>query len=148
SVVLTLSGTNILCNGASTGVTTAIVTGGTAPYTYNWSGGQTTSSVSSLSAGTYSITILDNGGCTATAGITLTQPTAIGITISSVTNVACSGNTGKIVANSATGGVSPYTYSWSPSGGTNLTATGLSAGTYTLTAKDHNGCSVTVSATV
>ena len=145
------SQTNVLCNGSSTGSITAnAATGGTAPYTYNWTpSGGTNPTASNLSAGTYTITATDNNGCTATASATITQPTALSISIASQTNVLCNGSsTGSATANAATGGATPYTYNWTPSGGTNLTASNLSAGTYTITATDNNGCIATASATI
>ncbi len=144
------SHTNVLCNGNSTGSATAnAATGGTAPYTYNWTpSGGTNLTASNLSAGTYTITATDNSGCTGTASVTITQAAPIAITIASQTNIQCSGGSGTIVANPASGGTAPYTYSWSPSGGTNLTISNLSAGSYTITATDNNGCTASASATI
>jgi hypothetical protein len=145
------SQTNVLCNGGNTGSATAnTATGGTSPYTYNWTPtGGTNLTASNLSAGTYTITATDNGGCTATASVTISQPVnALGITIASQTNIQCFGGTGSAIANAATGGTSPYTYNWTPSGGTNLAASNLSAGSYTITATDNNGCTATASVTI
>jgi len=140
---------NVTCDGQSNGNATATVSGGIAPYTYNWSIGSSTVSTSNptgpiLSAGTYVLTVTDSAGCSETAGITIAQPNAISITIDSVVNVTCSG-LGSVTANPATGGTPPFTYAWTPSGGTNLTATGLSAGSYTITATDIRGCTGSLS---
>ena len=92
---------------------------GTAPYTYSWSTtpSQTSQTATGLSAGTYSVTVIHNAGCAVTAAVVVTQPPALAISISSVTNIACSGGIGgKAIANAATGGVSPYTYNSTPSG--------------------------------
>jgi SprB repeat/Secretion system C-terminal sorting domain len=145
------SHTNVGCRGNFTGSATANTpTGGTAPYTYNWtpSGGNALTA-SSLGAGTYTITATDNHGCTATASATITQPAAgVTISIASQTNILCNGGTGSITANSAVGGVPPYTYNWTPSGGTNLVASNLSAGTYNIIVTDNSGCGETATATI
>ncbi|MGE7523233.1 MBG domain-containing protein, partial [Pedobacter suwonensis] len=72
---------------------------------------------------------------------TITQPTAITATTSQ-TNVACNGASNGSASVTASGGAGSYTYSWSPSGGTAATATGLSAGTYTCTITDANNCQI------
>ncbi len=142
-----ISPLNVSCYGG-TGSATVTSSGGNAPYTYSWSGGAGTNlTASNLSPGTYSITVTDNGGCTATSSTTITQPASpLGITISTVQNAACS--PGAIIANMATGGVSPYTYAWIPSGGNRLSATNLSAGVYSIIAVDNNGCTAITSATI
>ncbi len=137
----------VTCNGGTNGNATATVQGGNSPYTYKWANSSSTVSTSNptgpiLSAGTYTLTITDKIGCTTTATVTITQPTAVAVSIASHINSSCSTG-GSATANAATGGSSPYTYVWSPSGGTNLTASGLSAGTYTITATDNHGCTGT-----
>ncbi len=140
---------NVSCNGGTGSATANAATGGISPYTYSWSpSGGTNLTASSLSAGTYTIKVTDNNGCTSTASLTITQPNVLAITIASHNNVLCHGGTGSITANTPTGGTSPYTYTWTPSGGTNITASGISAGTYTITVKDNHGCSATASATI
>jgi hypothetical protein len=144
--------TNISCNGGNTGSITAnAATGGTFPYTYAWipSGGNGLTA-SSLTANTYTITVTDNHGCTASASVAITQPaSALGVTIASHTNILCNGNnTGSITANAATGGTLPYTYAWTPSGGNGLTASNLTASTYTITTTDNNGCTASASVAV
>jgi len=131
------SQTNILCNGASTGSAEVSVNGGTPAYTYSWSNGQSTSSATGLSAGNYTATITDANGCTSTGTVAITEPTAL--TASVTTNTAtCLTSNGNVSA-SASGGIPGYIYSWS-GGQTTSTATGLFAGTYTITVTDANGC--------
>jgi len=142
--------TNVSCNGGSDGSASSTIGGGTIPYSYSWTNGGTNSSTTGLTAGTYTLTVTDNNACTSTATVTITQPiAAVGITIASQTDEPCNGGTtGSATANAATGGTSPYSYSWTPSGGTNLTASNLSAGTYTITTTDNNGCTASAAATI
>src|SRR6185312_1908222 len=136
----------IRSNGAgcadTAGSATSFARGGAIPYTYSWSSGATTATASNLSAGTYSVTITDRNGCTSsvsvTVGVSGPAPTI------AIVNDSCNGKSdGSATITNITGGVSPYTYSWAPSGGTTNSATSLSAGTYTLTIKDAGGCSGT-----
>jgi large repetitive protein len=132
------------CHG-STGMASLGVKYGTAPYTYNWSPAISSSaSATNIMAGTYTVTIKDAHSCSALLTFTVTQPAALNITIASHSNGSC-GSTGSATANPATGGSSPYTYSWAPGGYTTLTISGLSANTYTVTATDNNGCSASSS---
>ncbi|MFS0491569.1 T9SS type A sorting domain-containing protein [Leadbetterella byssophila] len=142
--------THVYAFGAATGSATVVVHGGTAPYTYSWSGSaSTTATASNLAAGTYAVTVTDANGCTTSQSFTITQPaSALQASISAQTNVSCNGGTNGSATVTATGGTAPYTYSWSPTGGTNATASGLSAGTYTVTVTDANGISTTTSATI
>src|SRR6185312_916523 len=143
---LTTSQTNITCNGQANGTATANPSP-VGAYTYSWSTvpPQTNQTATGLSAGTYTVTVV-NGGCTVTASVTITQPPAINI-VNAVTNPLCNGSLGKIVA-TVTGGTPAYTYAWTPSGGTGATASNLSAGCYTLTVTDANGCVQTASACI
>uniref|UniRef100_UPI003A8D8877 SprB repeat-containing protein n=1 Tax=Flavobacterium alkalisoli TaxID=2602769 RepID=UPI003A8D8877 len=149
------SQTNVACYGGSTGMLSVTASGGTPNYTYAWSNGSTTTNTSSttnsinfLTAGTYSVTITDGNGCTATANATITQPTSALTATTSKTDVSCNGGTNGTASVSVSGGTSTYSYSWAPSGGTNATATGLAAGTYTCTITDANSCQITRSVTV
>lgn len=76
--------------------------------------------------------------------------TASGIIFASSdsTGATCNGDSNGTATTNLSGGVSPYTYLWTPSAQTNQTATGLSAGTYTITVKDANGCTSSESVTV
>ncbi|HRJ37737.1 MAG TPA: SprB repeat-containing protein, partial [Flavobacteriales bacterium] len=141
--------TNILCNGATTGSATVTAGGGVAPYTYSWSpSGGTAATASGLAAGAYTVTVTGVGGCTATASVTLTQPAALTSSITASTNISCNGGNNGSATVTAGGGSAPYTYSWSPSGGTAATASGLTAGAYTVTVTDNNGCTRTSSVTL
>ncbi len=65
---------NITCHGANNGKAISTVYGGTPAYTYLWSNGQTTGTLSTVSAGTYTLTVTDQNGCTGTTSVTITQP--------------------------------------------------------------------------
>jgi hypothetical protein len=140
---------NVSCNGGNNGAATTAVSGGTSPYTFQWSpSGGNGVTANNLSAGTYTVLITDANGCTSSAFATITQPSAIAATPYVLNNVSCnSGTNGRAVA-SVSGGTSPYTFQWSPSGGNTATANNLSAGTYTAFITDANGCTSSSSATI
>ncbi|HEV7229739.1 MAG TPA: gliding motility-associated C-terminal domain-containing protein [Bacteroidia bacterium] len=134
--------TNVACNGNATGSASVIVSGGVSPLTYSWNTTppQTTGNASGLSSGTYTLTVRDSSGCVVKQAVTITQPTALADSATSVH--ACGLTNGTAIA-LAGGGTIPYTYSWSPSGGNAASAGGLTSGTYTCNVTDANGCSKT-----
>lgn len=158
ALAVTFAPTNVACNGASTGSITANVTGGTMPYTYDWTGtpaGDGTATISSLAAGTYAVTVTDNKGCTAVASVTITEPFPLRIN-SLVTDPTCPPtaaspvNSDGAINLTVSGGNGPYTYSWTTVGGSGLAPTaedqtGLTAGTYNVTVTDTGGCTITAS---
>jgi gliding motility-associated-like protein len=130
---------NVVCNGTATGSITLNVSGGVPPYTFNWPGNITTKDRANLTAGSYPLTITDGSGCTRTFSFSVVNSNPA-ITVSGTTTPAVSGmNNGGIVLTVA-GGLSPYTYLWSPNGATTKDLTGLAAGTYTVLVTDINGC--------
>ena len=136
-------------NGALTGAIDLTATGGTGAFTYLWSSGQTTADLTGLGSGTYTVTVTDVNGCTATFTTTLTEPTAI--LISSVdVQPSCNTSNGALTGAidlTASGGTGSFTYLWS-SGQTTADLTGLGSGTYTVTVTDANGCTATFSTTL
>jgi hypothetical protein len=139
---------NITCHNDNNGKTKVFPYGGSSPYTYLWSNGNTRAGMSGLSAGIYSCTITDNNGCSITIGETIINPLALGVSLSSSAVKCFGGNTGSASITTLSGGTSPFTYSWAPGGETTSHLTGASAGTYTLIVTDHNGCTITASVTV
>lgn len=137
---------NVTCNGGTDGAALATVMTGNAPYTYSWSpsGGNNTSA-SGLTAGTYTFLVTDAAGCTASTTVTITEPPAL-IANATATNASCNGSNNGTATILVSSGNGPFSYSWSPSGGNNATATGLTAGTYTCVVNNSSGC--TTSATV
>ncbi|WP_211226578.1 SprB repeat-containing protein, partial [Pedobacter glucosidilyticus] len=127
--------------GNSNGSATVSVSGGTPGYTYLWSpSGGTAATAAGLSAGIYTVTITDNNDCTTTQTFTLPNTGSPNAIAASQTNVSCNGGSNGLATVAVVGGTGPYTYSWFPSGGTGQTASGLTAGTYTVTVTDANGC--------
>lgn len=149
-VVSASTTTNVTCRGGFDGSTTSnVVSGGVPPFTYSWSGGGGTNTFANgLSAGTYTMTVTDNNGCMGTASTVVTQPNALAVVPSLTTPVSCEGGNNGVALATPNGGTGPYTYSWFTSGGTNASASGLSAGTYTVTVNDICGNSATASIAV
>lgn len=149
---ITLTPTNILCNGQNTGSILATGVVGNNPLTFTLNPGGINANGSphtfnNLAAGTYTVTITSGLGCTKTAVATITQPTPVVWNNATAINIACNaGNIGQILTN-AGGGTGAISYTLTPGGITNGTGTftGLAAGTYTVTAKDANNCSITTS---
>jgi gliding motility-associated-like protein len=140
------SQTNVLCNGGSNGSATASATGGTGTITYAWSGGAGTSATANnLTAGTYTVTATDGTGCANATTVTITQPAAIVVTVST-TPATCGNSDGTATVN-ATGGNGVLSPTWNTSA-TTSTITALAAGTYTVTITDVDGCTATNSGTV
>ncbi|UTW64307.1 SprB repeat-containing protein [bacterium SCSIO 12741] len=145
--------THPLCNGNSDGTAIATPTGGTAPYSFTWPAGlpgARDSMRTNLASGTYTVTVTDDNGCTATASFTLVDPTALGATVNVTGHVTCrNGNDGTAQA-VPSGGTGPFSYSWSKGnpGATDDLRIDLTAGLVSVTITDNNGCTATGSATV
>lgn len=125
-----------------------ILSGGTAPYTYAWSTGATTSAISGLSAGNYSCVVTDASGCSINTGVltVVNDPGSLSLTNVYSTPETCGNGSGSISV-SVSGGATPYNIQWS-NGATTATIVNLNAGTYTCTITDTNGCVVGTSASV
>ena len=141
-----LSLTHVACFGDLTGAIDASVSGGTGPYVYAWNTGASTEDLNGLGAGNYSLTVTDALGCSSTVTETITQNTALALSLIQ-TDVACFGGATGSIAAIASGGATPYTYAWS-SGGTTAIKSGLIAGTYTITVTDAAGCVVSGTTTI
>jgi uncharacterized repeat protein (TIGR03803 family) len=129
------------CFGGSNGSANIMITGGNPPYSYIWSPvSVNTSTISGLIAGTYSVTVSDASNNIIIDSVTITQPSSPLLINASTILSACNRNNGSASVN-VSGGVQPYTYSWSPSGGNDSTATGLTVGYYTCLITDSLGCS-------
>ena len=94
----------------------------------------------------YTVTVTDANGCTITAIANVPNAAAETVTISGSTNILCNGGNNGSITTTTTGGTPPYNYAWTPGGQTGANATGLTAGCYTVTVHDANGCTSTASA--
>jgi hypothetical protein len=131
---------NVSCFGGNNGIIDLTSTGGTGPYTYNWVGGNTTQDRFNLTAGSYSVTILDANNCSSSVTATVTQPTSPVSGSASTTNVSCFGANNGIIDLTPTGGTAPYSFNWS-GGITTEDRFNLSPGGYFVTITDINNCS-------
>lgn len=140
---------NVTVNGQCNGSATASPTGGTGSYTYVWSNSATTATATGLCAGTYTVTVTDAHGCTTTASATITQPAGITASITANNAVTCNSLCNGSATVSASGGSTPYAYHWGTVPvQTTATATGLCAGSYTVTVTDANNSTATQSVTI
>ena len=132
---------NPLCNGDCNGSATATQLGGTAGYTYLWNDGQTTATATGLCDGSYTVTVTDINNCESDINVTITQPITLTLSTSQ-TNVSCNGENNGSATVTPVGGTPNYSYIWSTSPAQiTALATGLTAGSYTVTVTDDNGCS-------
>jgi gliding motility-associated-like protein len=140
SVSLAITQT-IDCAGNNNGEITATASGGTTPYNYSINGSlpSTNNIFSGLSAGSYTVTVQDGGGNTATASLVLTAPSTLnGSAV--VTPVACFGTSTGVVTLNATGGTLPYTYSFGGLTQASNVISNLPIGSYNAAVTDNNGC--------
>ncbi|HXC04193.1 MAG TPA: SprB repeat-containing protein, partial [Bacteroidia bacterium] len=151
AITATPANTATTC-GSNNGTASVTASGGTGTLTYSWSpapgGGQSTSSVTGLSTGAYTVHITDASGCSISNTITITSSNGPSALLSSSSNPVCNGSCNGNATVTASGGTGPYTYSWSPSGGTGAGASSLCAGTYTCTITDANNCLTTQTAVI
>ncbi len=131
---------NTNCGQADGSISTE-VTGGIEPYTYAWSTGDNSASVSNLSEGTYTLTLSDAAGCVKTLNYTIAAETDLTANISSHYLECYEDGTGSLIVE-VSGGTEPYTYLWD-NGETSASVDKLSSGTHQVTITDANGCSIT-----
>lgn len=135
--------TDATCNGEASGSIDITVTGGTAPYDFDWSDGSSDEDLADAPAGEYTVTVTDDNDCEVTSmTFTIAEPTAIMITAAEVTDAACNGGSTGAINISVAGGNAPYTYLWS-NGVTSQDLSDVPAGDYTGVITDANGCSIT-----
>ena len=151
SLIINLDGfgvVDVTCYGGNDGAINVTVSGGTPPYFFSWTNGDTTEDVSGLTAGDYTVQITDSLGCVQISQtFTVGQPDSIALVIVSKTNISCFGNNDGAIDVGVSGGTPPYEYLWS-NGDTVQDISSLPAGPYTLTVTDSSGCTATITDTI
>ena len=140
-------GTNISCSGAADGGVDMTISGGTAPYTINWTDGlgftASTEDIANVGAGAYQVTVVDANGCEAQSVIVLTAPQPLGITATPIltngNHITCAGASDGHVNVTVSGGMAPYVHAWSH-GASTADLLNAPAGIYQLTVTDAHGC--------
>ncbi|MBT3210363.1 MAG: hypothetical protein HN704_11960 [Bacteroidetes bacterium] len=145
------SGYSVSCPGSNDGTIDITVSGGSSPYSFLWSNGETTEDISNLNAGEYNLTITDANACTffsdtVQAGfITLSQPDSMNITFNfsdyNGYHTSCFGNNDGAIVLSVNGGNTPYSFLWND-GETSQNRSNLTAGNYFVSVTDNNSCIV------
>ncbi len=137
-----VNATSTSCSSSADGQASVSITSGQTPLTVNWGDGETGNSAIHLSGGNNTVTVTDGNNCSTSQNFTIASPTMISLSSVQATSPTCpSGNDGSIQV-TASGGSTSYTYSWNGNTGSN-TLSGLSAGSYSLTVKDANNCTLT-----
>ncbi|MCX6268225.1 MAG: SprB repeat-containing protein, partial [Bacteroidetes bacterium] len=137
------SAINVSCNGQFDGSITTIQTiGGTPPYTYVWNNGETTASITGLSAGRYDITVTDAHSCDALGFREISEPALLAVSPDAdITPATCYNSAGGAITITVTGGTLPYTFIWDdPAHSTTQNISNLSSGCYNLTVTDAQAC--------
>lgn len=140
---IAISVTPVSCNGNNTATATALVMGGTSPYTFQWSNGSTTTAINNLPAGTYAVTVKDAAGCESNQSVLITaSPNALTANLNSTDANCLQGIAAQLQLN-VNGGTAPYTYAWS-NGMTTSSLQNISAGIYSVIVTDVNGCTFNI----
>lgn len=157
TIALTASSYNggfaVGCNGGANGAITTAIAGGNAPYDTEWSGPggftSTQADIAGLAAGTYTLTVHDSNGCTASRSIVLNAPPAMSVATAGTTAQSCFGSPNGQATVSVSGGTSPYVYTWATVPAQHgATATSLVRGTYAVNVTDANGCTASTNVVV
>jgi photosystem II stability/assembly factor-like uncharacterized protein len=146
-----VSSTDLTCYYSYNGSATATVTGGDGSYIYSWTGGGTSSEITGLTAGGYTVNVTDGNGCTGSNSVTLTQPDPLTIT-PSVPATICPGSS-TVISAAVAGGTSPYTIDWYQDGNnisnlSSVTVSPTGSTGYMVTVSDMNGCFGTASTSI
>lgn len=136
---ISFTNTVVTCLSGNDAEATAIVTGGTPPYTYAWSNGEQTASIKNLTGGIYLVYVTDAKGCRIEDSVKIEQPNGLEIkTIAAISPTCFQGNDGQIQVE-IIGGTPPYTAIWN-TGSTSASIYNLSSGSYKIEVIDSNGC--------
>ena len=147
TIVLTATMTNATC-GNRNGSINLNISGGTAPYTVEWDNGiGNVEDPDSLASGVYSVVVTDATGCTNSTVVIIGEEGAVSVSLA-MTNISCNGGNDGTATATPTGGTAPYMYAWSNGVTGTSVLTNLTAGSYTVTLTDANGCQNVASATL
>ncbi|WP_293870550.1 SdrD B-like domain-containing protein, partial [Spirosoma sp.] len=141
---LTATATAASCQQA-TGSATVTASGGSGSYTYLWSNGAITASISNVSSGTYTVRVTDGAGCVSSVAVIVPSTSPISA-VATPTSASCLGANGSVTL-SVSGGTAPYSYVWD-NGSTSQNLTGVAGGTYKVRVTDANGCTAVATAVV
>ncbi len=141
---------SVTCYGLSDGAAAVNAVNGFTPYSYSWSpSGGNGNIASNIPAGSYTVVVTDDNGCTSAANTVIYQPTLLVGAVANIDSVHCFGENNGSVAVSANGGIPGYTYQWNTIPVQNTpTASNLTSGSYSVVITDHNGCDTTITAFV
>lgn len=131
----------ITCSGMNDGAVTASVNSGSGDYTYDWSTGQSTNSISALGAGTFSLSVVDEAGCEGLAEITIQDPAPIALSIFKA-DITCFGESDGTASATSSGGTGDLSYDWSD-GSQQAFTTGLDQGSHSVIVRDQHACEAT-----
>ncbi|MDR1864783.1 MAG: gliding motility-associated C-terminal domain-containing protein [Bacteroidales bacterium] len=138
---------DLTCAGGGNGSAELFVSGGTAPYAYVWSTGESGAQASQLNAGTYPVHVTDRNGCAADTVIALRQPADIRI-LFDTDDAYCPETSDGAIRTRITGGTAPYSCLWKESGATVADPTSLKSGTHTLEVTDAQNCTATATVVI
>ncbi len=137
---LAVNATDETTANASDGTATASTNGGTPPFVYGWNNMGTTAQITGLAPGLYTVTVIDQNGCTISGSVTINSFSCAGFqALISAMQISCFGGNNGMVTVTPSGGTPGYVFAWSD-GQTAATATNLAAGNYTVTISDQGGC--------
>ena len=144
---------SVSCNGLFDGKASVTAIGGNGDYSYLWdanAGSQTSDTAINLGAGTYTVTVTDQYGCSDDTTVTVEEPDVLFANSTAQDSVSCNGLFDGSASVRAIGGNGDYSYLWDANAGsqTSDTAINLGAGTYTVTVTDQYGCSDDTTVTV
>ena len=142
----TFTQTNVSTCSAADGSIDVTIAGGTTPYTFSWDNGSITEDLTSISVGTYILTVTDSKGCISIQSVTITEPPSPTLSYTQM-DVSCNGGNDGSIDLSVNAGTSPFSYIWTNSEITQ-DITGLTAGQYTVQVEDDNACLENITITI
>jgi gliding motility-associated-like protein len=134
--------------GLNNGSSSCITSGGTAPYTYQWSNGNTSNNQTGLTSGLYTVTVTDAQQCTTSQSTVIATSSSPTIATVSIQQPPCNGQATGSITLTATSGLPPYSYQWSNGSSNSNTLNNLGTGNYTVTITDQAGCSISAVNTI